>query len=74
MMRSVKYLLPVVAGLAGLMPSGICAAQSESYELLQASQTVFRSLSQQLRPSLVRIETVGGAQPIIPLFIDDGES
>lgn len=51
-----------------------CAAQSESYELRRASQTVFRSLSEQLRPSLVRIETVGGAQPRMPVPIDDGES
>ncbi len=52
----------------------VCLAQSESYELRRASQTVFRSLSQRLRPSLVRIETVGGAQPRIPVPIDDGES
>jgi len=51
-----------------------CIAQSESYQLRRASQVVFRSLSQQLRPSLVRIETVGGAQPRIPVPIDDGAS
>jgi len=67
----------VAAALACVLafaPIGRAHAQGENYELLQASQTVFRSLSQQLRPSLVRIETVGGAQPIIPLPIDDEES
>lgn len=74
MHRTNEYLVGILVLLAAAAPIQECAAQSESYELLHASQTVFRSLSQQLRPSLVRIETVGGAQPIIPLFIDDGES
>jgi serine protease Do len=39
------------------------ASGNESYEILRASQEVFRSVAEQLRPSLVRIETVGGTQP-----------
>lgn len=33
------------------------------YRLLQATQEMFQSVARRLRPSLVRIETVGGTQP-----------
>ena len=45
--------------------AGALRAQSDAeYELLRASQERFRAVAAQLRPSLVRIETVGGTQPV----------
>jgi len=38
----------------------------DDYELLRASQERFRAVATKLRPSLVRIETVGGTQPAAP--------
>ena len=35
----------------------------DDYEVLRASQERFRAVAAKLKPSLVRIETVGGAQP-----------
>lgn len=35
----------------------------DSYEVRRAAQDVFRDIAEAIRPSLVRIETVGGAQP-----------
>lgn len=71
--RSIPLLAFAVMFGQGVAPRA-CVAQAESYELRRAEQTVFRSLSEQLRPSLVRIETVGGTQPRVPVAIDDGES
>ncbi len=44
------------------------------YELLRATQETFRGVAAQLRPSLVRIQTVGGSQPPERILtLDDGE-
>lgn len=50
-----------------------------SFERLRASQETFRTVAEKVRPFLVRIETVGGAQPTAPRPIDpekdgDGEN
>lgn len=50
------------------------AANREEYELLRATQVVFRSVAQRVRPFLVKIETVGGVQPpavILPTEEDE---
>ena len=39
---------------------------TDDYEILRASQERFRAVAAKLRPSLVRIETVGGTQPAAP--------
>ena len=39
---------------------GSDAAHREEYELLRATQDVFRGVAQRVRPFLVKIETVGG--------------
>lgn len=39
------------------------AAPGDDYERLRASQVVFQSVVETMRPFLVRIDTVGGAQP-----------
>lgn len=36
---------------------------TDAYELLRASQESYRDIAQRLKPSLVRIDTVGGSQP-----------
>ncbi len=43
------------------------------YEYLRASQETFRAVAASLRPVLVRIETVGGSQPLERLLIPDDE-
>ncbi len=46
---------------------GLASAQppaADDYEALRASQERFRAAAAKLRPSLVRIETVGGTQPM----------
>lgn len=43
---------------------GPADAQQENLAHLAATQTAFREVAQRLKPSLVRIETVGGAQPV----------
>lgn len=53
---------------------GSDAANREEYELLRATQDVFRGVAQRVRPFLVKIETVGGAQPparILPTEEDE---
>lgn len=49
------------------------AAAKDDYERLRASQVVFRSVVEKLRPCLVRIDTVGGAQPREVLLPTDEE-
>ncbi len=46
------------------------------YKLLRATQETFRGVAAKLRPSLVRIETVGGAQPSQRLLavVDEGQT
>ncbi|MCH8241195.1 MAG: trypsin-like peptidase domain-containing protein [Planctomycetes bacterium] len=53
---------------------GSDAAHREEYELLRATQDVFRGVAQRVRPFLVKIETVGGTQPparILPTEEDE---
>ena len=53
---------------------GSDAANREEYELLRATQDVFRGVAQHVRPFLVKIETVGGSQPparILPTEEDE---
>ncbi|MCH9001541.1 MAG: trypsin-like peptidase domain-containing protein [Planctomycetes bacterium] len=53
---------------------GSDAANREEYELLRATQDVFRDVAQRVRPFLVKIETVGGTQPparILPTEEDE---
>ncbi|MCH7993343.1 MAG: trypsin-like peptidase domain-containing protein [Planctomycetes bacterium] len=53
---------------------GSDAANREEYELLRATQDVFRDVAQRVRPFLVKIETVGGSQPparILPTEEDE---
>jgi serine protease Do len=40
------------------------------YELLRAAQATFRSAASQMRPYLVRVETVGGSQPPDVILVD----
>lgn len=50
------------------------ATNREEYELLRATQDVFRGVAQRVRPFLVKIETVGGSQPparILPTEEDE---
>ncbi len=47
----------------GCLLAGSVLAQ-DSYELRRSQQERFRSVAAKLRPSLVRIETVGGVQPL----------
>ena len=52
-----------------LIGAGITYAQPreiDEYAVLRASQERFRAVAAKLRPSLVRIETVGGTQPAAP--------
>jgi len=69
-----RMTVAMLSSLAVSLTTSAARAQGEDYDLLQATQTVFRSLSERLRPSLVRIETVGGTQPTVPLVVDDGDS
>jgi len=72
--RIASVALALAWGTASGAVPRTAAAEQEELELLRSTQQVFRSLSEQLRPSLVRIETVGGTQPTVPLPIDDEES
>jgi len=63
--------------LAGVVFSPFAARASDAgidheYQLRRASQEMFRDVARRLRPSLVRIETVGGTQPTA-FAADDGE-
>ncbi|MEK7731558.1 MAG: hypothetical protein AAB363_06845, partial [Planctomycetota bacterium] len=58
-------------GFAGLVlfAANIALGQppaADDDEVLRASQERFRAVATKLRPSLVRIETVGGTQPAAP--------
>lgn len=44
-----------------------------AYEVLRATQTTFRDVSEDMRPYLVRVETVGGSQPRGLINIDEEE-
>ncbi len=65
----VSGVLPVLAGPAPAIESAgpdasvATGRDAGSTEVLRAGQEVFRAVAQKLRPSLVRIETVGGTQP-----------
>ena len=52
----------------------ICAAAAAEPDLLDAQQLVFRSALQTVQPSIVRIETIGGALPVGQRGTDGGGS
>ena len=58
----------IACGQSSADPSG------EAYEQRRASQEVFRNVAAELRPSLVRIETVGGTQPRGSIPIGDNDA
>lgn len=72
----------VSLGLFAMLPFGVLAAaeggpnalSNDDYELLRSAQDVFHDVADRLRPYLVKIETVGGAQPpaiILPTEEDE---
>jgi serine protease Do len=72
----------VLAVTAGLIPLVALAfptvaeppsADQDDFALLQDTQQVFRDVSAALRPYLVRIDTVGGAQPTAPQPLPEGD-
>ncbi len=70
--------LLVVAALVGVEAGAsvrAAAADSDSaLAELKATQAAFHQVATTLRPSLVRIETVGGAQPPNPIETEDEET
>jgi len=73
---TILLALVVSSSIAPVATSGggSDAANREAYELLRATQDVFRSVAQRVRPFLVKIETVGGTQPparILPTEEDE---
>jgi len=58
-----RFTLGVVIVFVGVLSHGTVVAK-DSYELRRAQQRRFREAASKLRPSLVRIETVGGVQPL----------
>jgi serine protease Do len=69
-------LLPLSVAMANPTPesSDPSSAQHPDFTLLHATQKTFRNVADTLRPSLVRIETVGGSQPPEQsLPVDDSE-
>lgn len=59
----VGELILLVWAMSGGPAHGQVGSADADYELLRATQEVFRSVLVEIRPSLVRIETVGGSQP-----------
>jgi len=57
-------LVPSFLSLALIAPSLVRSAHDDSVETLKATQQRFREVSARLTRSLVRIETVGGTQPV----------
>lgn len=73
---TILLALVVSSSIAPMATSGggSDAANREAYELLRATQDVFRDVAQRVRPFLVKIETVGGSQPparILPTEEDE---
>ncbi len=62
---SLRALVPFLALAMAFAPS-VFAADSDvhSLETLKATQERFRGVAARIRPSLARIETVGGTQPV----------
>ena len=54
-------VLPVVFAL---ICTATTLASDDAYEVRRATQERFRAVATRLRPSLVKIETVGGTQPL----------
>ncbi len=71
--------LSLIATAATLLSAGVSAqeqngAVGDAYELRRATQAAFRQVAAQVRPYLVRIETVGGSQPrVVRLGPQDSE-
>lgn len=61
--RSIHSPVWFISGALVLVCCSIASGQEDEYAVHRASQTAFRNVAQTLRPSLVRIETVGGSQP-----------
>ena len=55
--------MTILAAAHGLPARG-SDVDTDSVELLKSTQQRFREVAQKVRPSLVRIETVGGTQPV----------
>lgn len=76
-MSTVRVLAVAVALPCALMRGH--AFGQDSYELRRAQQQRFREVAAKLRPSLVRIETVGGVQPLgagvanLPISPEEGQ-
>lgn len=63
------FIVIAVSGIA----TSVCA-DDQAYQLRKATQRQFRSVVEKIRPSLVRIDTVGGTQPgSIIQFDDEGK-
>jgi len=64
---SVGVWVPLAAGeerlQGGLLRASAGSAETANYQALFASQELFQAVAAGLKPYLVRIETVGGAQP-----------
>lgn len=70
-------LLPLSIAMANPTPESAdpSSAQHPDFTLLRATQKTFRNVADAVRPSLVRIETVGGSQPSEQsLPVDDSEA
>ena len=71
--RTKSRLVPIAAlCLLACAVGEVCAADDEG-SILRATQETFRSVVSRLRPSLVRIETVGGTQPLSRILPDPDE-
>lgn len=65
MFRNHSHIVLVYSLSAMVAPATLFAQETgPSVETLKASQQRFREVAAKLRPSLVRIDTVGGAQPV----------
>ena len=60
---STRVVLAVLSTMAATAVAGDADSIGDDYAVLRATQDVFRQVASRLRPSLVRIETVGGSQP-----------
>jgi S1-C subfamily serine protease len=58
-----RLLIALLVGLTALFPPPAFSESPVPFEVRRATQEIFRDVADSLRPSLVRIETVGGAQP-----------
>lgn len=69
-----KGCAAVLAALAALLLAALAPVRGDEIEEMRATQEAFHRVVAALTPSLVRIETVGGSQPVDPLVTDDEET